>query len=63
MEKKIDGKLVAARVLEECKVEIEELKCKGIVPGLAVVLIGNDPASKVYVGSKVRKCKELGLYS
>jgi methylenetetrahydrofolate dehydrogenase (NADP+)/methenyltetrahydrofolate cyclohydrolase len=39
------------------------LKERGITPGLAVVLIGNDPASKVYVGSKARKCEELGIYS
>lgn len=59
----IDGKKVAATVLAECKTEIESLKQKGVIPGLAVVLIGEDPASKVYVGSKVKKCAELGLYS
>lgn len=59
----IDGKAVAAAVLEECKAEAAELKGKGIVPGLAVVLVGEDPASQVYVGSKVRKCGELGFYS
>lgn len=63
MSKLIDGKAVAARVIAECSQEIEELKAKGIVPGLAVVLVGEDPASKVYVGSKVRKCAELGLHS
>ncbi|MFC5051882.1 bifunctional methylenetetrahydrofolate dehydrogenase/methenyltetrahydrofolate cyclohydrolase FolD [Rubritalea spongiae] len=60
---KIDGKLVAERVLSECKEQIAELQDKGITPGLAVVLIGEDPASKVYVGSKARKCEELGIYS
>ena len=59
----IDGKEVALKVLVECKEEIAELKHQGVTPGLAVVLIGNDPASKVYVGSKVKKCAELGLYS
>jgi len=59
----IDGKQVAAKVLEECKAEIEALKTQGLTPGLAVVLVGEDPASKVYVGSKVRKCAELGLHS
>ncbi|MGC6427610.1 MAG: bifunctional methylenetetrahydrofolate dehydrogenase/methenyltetrahydrofolate cyclohydrolase FolD [Akkermansiaceae bacterium] len=59
----IDGKAVAAEVLEECAVEIAELKAGGVTPGLAVVLIGEDPASQVYVGSKVRKCSELGLHS
>jgi len=63
MSKLIDGKAVAAKVIAECGQEIEELKAKGIIPGLAVVLVGEDPASKVYVGSKVRKCAELGLHS
>ena len=59
----IDGKAVAASVLEECRAEVQELKAKGITPGLAVVLVGDDPASHVYVGSKVRTCADLGLYS
>lgn len=59
----IDGKQVAAQVLEEVAQDIAELKTKGIVPGLAVVLVGNDPASQVYVGSKVKKCAELGMNS
>lgn len=59
----IDGKAVAAEVLEECAAEITELRASGVTPGLAVVLIGEDPASQVYVGSKVRKCAELGLHS
>jgi len=63
MSKIIDGKAVAAKVLDECSQEIEALKSQGVIPGLAVVLIGEDPASKVYVGSKVRKCAELGLHS
>lgn len=63
MAKTIDGKKVAAEVLEECAAEIAELKEKGITPGLAVVLVGEDPASQVYVNSKVRKCAELGLHS
>ena len=59
----IDGKAVAAQVLEECRSEAEALKAKGVTPGLAVVLVGEDPASQVYVGSKVRKCGELGFHS
>lgn len=59
----IDGKKVAAEVLAECSCELEELKERGITPGLAVVLVGDDPASQVYVGSKVRKCGELGMHS
>ncbi|MDX1679197.1 MAG: bifunctional methylenetetrahydrofolate dehydrogenase/methenyltetrahydrofolate cyclohydrolase FolD [Akkermansiaceae bacterium] len=59
----IDGKAVAAKVLENCKSEAEALVAKGVTPGLAVVLVGEDPASKVYVGSKVRTCAELGFHS
>jgi methylenetetrahydrofolate dehydrogenase (NADP+)/methenyltetrahydrofolate cyclohydrolase len=59
----IDGKAVASAVLEECRSEVAELKAKGITPGLAVVLVGDDPASHVYVGSKVRTCGDLGIYS
>ncbi len=59
----IDGKAVAASVLEECRAEVQDLKAKGITPGLAVVLVGDDPASRVYVGSKVRTCLDLGLHS
>lgn len=63
MSQNIDGKAVAEKVLSECKEAIDDLKSKGVTPGLAVVLVGDDPASKVYVGSKVRKCAELGLFS
>ncbi|MBR1981949.1 MAG: bifunctional methylenetetrahydrofolate dehydrogenase/methenyltetrahydrofolate cyclohydrolase FolD [Akkermansia sp.] len=59
----IDGKVVAARVREGLMAEIAELKAQGKTPGLAVVLVGDDPASQVYVGSKVKACAELGLYS
>jgi methylenetetrahydrofolate dehydrogenase (NADP+)/methenyltetrahydrofolate cyclohydrolase len=59
----IDGKAVAESVLEEVGRETAELKAKGITPGLAVVLVGDDPASAVYVGSKVRTCAKLGLHS
>ncbi|MCP5534349.1 MAG: bifunctional methylenetetrahydrofolate dehydrogenase/methenyltetrahydrofolate cyclohydrolase FolD [Akkermansiaceae bacterium] len=59
----IDGKAVAAAVLDECRAEAAALKERGITPGLAVVLVGSDPASKVYVGSKVRTCGELGIHS
>ncbi|MBB5351334.1 methylenetetrahydrofolate dehydrogenase (NADP+)/methenyltetrahydrofolate cyclohydrolase [Haloferula luteola] len=63
MSKIIDGKAVAAAVLEECRQEVEQLKARGVTPGLAVVLVGEDPASQVYVGSKVRTCGELGIHS
>ena len=59
----IDGKQVAADMRAELKDEVAELKKKGIVPGLAVVLVGEDPASKSYVTAKERACEEMGIYS
>lgn len=60
----IDGKAVAAAVNAENARKCEELAKKyGSRPGLAVVLVGDDPASQVYVSSKVKKCGELGIYS
>lgn len=59
----LDGKSVAAAVLEECRAEVAELLARGIQPGLAVVLVGEDPASQVYVGSKARTCADLGFHS
>ena len=59
----IDGKKIAEKVLEKCRVEIAEMKASGRVPGLAVVLVGSDPASTFYVRSKDKKCRELGIHS
>jgi methylenetetrahydrofolate dehydrogenase (NADP+)/methenyltetrahydrofolate cyclohydrolase len=59
----IDGKKIAEKVLEKCRAEIAELKAAGRVPGLAVVLVGSDPASTFYVRSKDKKCRELGIHS
>ncbi len=59
----LDGKSIAATVLDECRAEAAALLEKGIRPGLAVVLVGNDPASQVYVGSKTRTCSDLGFHS
>ena len=59
----IDGKQVAADMRAELKTEVASLKEKGIVPGLAVVLVGEDPASKSYVTAKERACEEMGIYS
>ncbi|MHC4629065.1 MAG: bifunctional methylenetetrahydrofolate dehydrogenase/methenyltetrahydrofolate cyclohydrolase FolD [Planctomycetota bacterium] len=59
----IDGKQVAADMRAELKAEVAELKGKGIVPGLAVVLVGEDPASKSYVTAKERACEEMGIFS
>ncbi len=59
----INGKDVAQTLREGLRLEVAALKNKGITPGLAVVLVGEDPASQVYVASKVRACEELGIYS
>lgn len=59
----IDGKAIAAKVRQKIGEKVEALKAKGITPGLAVVLVGDDPASKVYVGMKKKNCVELGMYS
>jgi methylenetetrahydrofolate dehydrogenase (NADP+)/methenyltetrahydrofolate cyclohydrolase len=59
----ISGPAVAEKVLAECRADIAALKEKGITPGLAVVLVGDDPASRAYVRSKDKKCRELGLHS
>ncbi|MHB0977305.1 MAG: bifunctional methylenetetrahydrofolate dehydrogenase/methenyltetrahydrofolate cyclohydrolase FolD [Candidatus Aquicultorales bacterium] len=59
----IDGKKISAEVKEDLSKEVEALKSKGITPGLAVVLVGEDPASKVYVANKEKACQELGIHS
>ena len=59
----IDGKQVAADMRAELKDEVARLKEKGIVPGLGVILVGEDPASKSYVTAKERTCEEIGIYS
>lgn len=59
----IEGKKISDLIRSEMVVEAAALKEKGIVPGLAVVLVGEDPASKVYVGSKEKACQQLGFYS
>jgi methylenetetrahydrofolate dehydrogenase (NADP+)/methenyltetrahydrofolate cyclohydrolase len=59
----IDGKAIAAKVRARIGGKVETLKQQGITPGLAVVLVGDDPASRVYVGMKKKMCIELGMYS
>jgi methylenetetrahydrofolate dehydrogenase (NADP+)/methenyltetrahydrofolate cyclohydrolase len=59
----IGGKEVAAGILSGLKPRIEALKKRGVVPGLAAVLVGDDPASATYVNRKVKACKKLELYS
>lgn len=61
--KLIDGKAVAAEVELETRARIEALKSRGITPGLAVVLVGEDPASQAYVRNKDRTCAALGMHS
>lgn len=63
MAKLLMGKEVSARIKSELKSEVEELKSKGINPGLAVIIVGEDPASQVYVRNKERACEECGIYS
>jgi methylenetetrahydrofolate dehydrogenase (NADP+)/methenyltetrahydrofolate cyclohydrolase len=59
----IDGKVISEAIKSELKGEIETLARKGVVPGLATVLVGDDPASASYVRSKGKACEKLGLYS
>ena len=61
--KLIDGKAIAHKINSETRVATAALKGHGHVPGLAVVLVGEDPASRAYVRSKDKMCKELGFYS
>ena len=59
----IDGKVVAKAVKEEVRNRVEALKARGIRPGLATVLVGDDPASHVYVRNKQRTCEDLGMHT
>lgn len=59
----IDGKAVALNVKNQVKLECEALKEKGITPGLAVIIVGDDPASQVYVRNKEKACEECGFHS
>jgi len=59
----IDGKAISAKRRAQVAVRVTELKARGITPGLAVVIVGNDPASEVYVRNKVKACAETGIFS
>ena len=59
----LDGKQIAHDIREELKTRAAKLKEKGVTPGLGVLLVGNDPASRSYVTAKERACEEIGLYS
>jgi methylenetetrahydrofolate dehydrogenase (NADP+)/methenyltetrahydrofolate cyclohydrolase len=59
----LDGNKIRDEIKQELAEQIQELKASGITPGLAAVLVGEDPASQIYVRSKVKTCESLGLYS
>jgi len=59
----IDGRVIAEKVYAQLRGQIETLKSHAVTPGLAVVLVGDDPASRAYVRSKDKMCRELGLHS
>ena len=59
----IDGKKISADIRAEISAEVEEMKKNGVTPGLAVIIVGENPASKVYVRNKGKVCAEVGMYS
>ena len=59
----LDGVAIAGQIKDEVAIEVKELAARGITPGLAVILVGEVPASQIYVRSKVKTCGELGIYS
>src|SRR5437879_4779309 len=59
----IDGRSIAEKVYVDLRREIADLKSKGVTPGIAVVLVGDNPASRTYVRSKDKMSRELGLHS
>ena len=59
----LDGKSVRDQILAELRPRIDKLKAAHRPPGLAVVLVGNDPASEIYVRNKIKTCEDLGIYS
>ena len=59
----IDGKSIAGKIRGEIAVEVNRLESQGIIPGLAVILVGDNPASKVYVSMKEKACRDVGIHS
>ena len=59
----LDGKQMSASLRAEIAGRVQSLKEKGVTPGLAVILVGNDPASEIYVRNKGNGCREVGMYS
>jgi len=57
----IDGKMLAKSIRENLKNDVDKLRAEGIIPKLAVILVGNDKASQIYVRSKNKACTELGI--
>lgn len=60
---RIDGKAIAAECRADLKIKVEAMACNGIVPGLAVIVAGDDEASRTYIRNKRRACDEIGIYS
>lgn len=63
MAKIIDGKVISQAVKDEVAAEVTQLKKQGVTPGLAVIIVGDDPASRVYVNNKKKACEQLGMFS
>ena len=59
----LDGRVLSAQVMADAKRRVEKLAEAGVTPGLAVILVGEDPASQIYVRNKEKACEELGFYS
>ena len=59
----LDGKAVSQRIKDELRAEVDGLKAKGILPGLAVIIVGDDPASRIYVNNKKKACEYIGIRS
>jgi len=61
--KLIDGTEVASEIRQECRAHTDKLRAAGITPGLAVIMVGDDPASAVYVRKKIQACADVGIAS
>src|SRR5437879_10433449 len=59
----LDGNRIGSEIRAEVAEEVKTLTAAGMCPGLAVILVGNNPASEIYVRGKVKSCEELGIYS
>jgi methylenetetrahydrofolate dehydrogenase (NADP+)/methenyltetrahydrofolate cyclohydrolase len=59
----IDGKAIARRVRDDWRIRVDKLKAAGVTPGLAVIMIGDNAASQVYVRNKIKACHDIGIYS